>query len=241
MVGRWADAQLAVGSASGRHWLLMAQLAALAGLMMMAAGCGSMTGCGARVTVDGECETGGAGGEGGDGGAGGEGGTTTSSSASTAPTCPNGCDDGNPCSVDVCEAGACVHRGASSPDACSTVKQNSGVCAWTSCILTDCSQNANTDGEKCFREGGVGVCAGGSCAPPCASVADCDDGNPCTLDYCTPSGACSNPEDTLHPTCGDEGYCWKGSCCEGCFDLVTGECVETCPDGKTCGALGACL
>ena len=238
VVDRWACVQLACGSWNTAGWPHMARWAALAGLMMMAVGCGSMTGCGASVTVDGQCDTGGAGGEGGDGGAGGDGGTGGATTSSA--TCPTDCDDGNPCSVDVCDSGTCVHYGAVGADDCATVKQNNGVCAWTSCVLKTCDQPGDTGGELCFREGGVGVCDDGTCVPPCATPADCNDGNPCTLDYCTPSGACSNPEDTLHSACGDGGTCWKGECCEGCFDLAAGACVETCPSGTTCGALGAC-
>lgn len=75
----------------------------------------------------------------------------------------------------------------------------------------------------------------------CDSAEDCNDGNPCTLDYCQVDGSCYNPDDTQHLSCGEEGRCWEGSCCEGCFDMTAGACVAECPAGKTCGALGACL
>lgn len=181
---------------------------------------------------------------GGEAGAGGEGGgeATTSSSSTSSTTeedCPAGCDDGNDCTEDACVDGVCAQFGADDPDPCTSAAGNAGVCAWSACVLTDCGQSETTDGEKCFYEGGVGVCEDGVCGGPCSTDEDCDDGNDCTEDYCLGSGACSNPEDTLHSVCGDGGNCWVGECCEGCFDLAAGACVAECAAG-TCSSLGAC-
>lgn len=73
----------------------------------------------------------------------------------------------------------------------------------------------------------------------CATAAKCDDGNPCTLDYCMPNG-CYNPEDTKMTACGDAGHCFKSQCCEGCIDGQSGSCVVECPAGQTCSAQGMC-
>ncbi len=203
---------------------------------------GFCAGCGSRVGVDqpwskapppAPDETGG----------GGSGATAASSGGGGAGgsiDCPASCNDGNDCTSDVCVSGACEHFGADSPTACTTPQQHAGVCAWTTCILTDCGQAENTDGEKCFYEGGVGVCEDGVCEAPCETDLDCDDGNPCSLDYCMETGACSNPEETLHVACGEAGHCWEGECCDGCFNLAANECQDTCPTGQACSADGAC-
>ena len=72
----------------------------------------------------------------------------------------NKCDDGKPCSLDVCEAdtGTCSHEPYEGP----------------------CSDgNACTVGE---------VCAGGSCKG--GKVVVCDDGNACSDDSCAPKSGC---------------------------------------------------
>ncbi len=218
---------------------------------LVVAVCGILSaGCGGRVGVDQPWSrpapivpgpgAGGSGGSGGDtGGGAGEGGA-----GGAGEECPEGCDDGNDCTADVCVGGVCQYLGASAPDECATAQQNTGVCAWSSCILTDCGQSDHTDWEPCFFEGGVGVCSDGECIAPCEVDADCEDGNVCTVDYCMGNGACWHAEDTLHLACGegaDAGHCWEGACCAGCFDLLTGECGAACPEGKTCSANGACL
>ena len=171
----------------------VAAMSAMVWVSMAVIGCS--TACGARVTVDGQCEdsgagaggTGSVGGTGGAGGGGDTGGTTTTKS--TAEPCPDGCGDGNACTSDVCGANGCEHLGAATPDACTTAKTNAGVCAWTECILTDCTQAGDTDGEKCFREGGVGVCTDGFCAEACTTWADCPSPPECQLPVCD-AGIC---------------------------------------------------
>lgn len=105
-------------------------------------------------------------------------------------------------------------------------------------ITTSSTTTSLGGGGEGGATGGAGGEGGG-----CGSPDDCDDGNPCTEDYCLDSGACSNPEDTLHIVCGDDaaGNCWKGACCAGCFDLSAGACVDACPEGQACSSLGACL
>ncbi len=77
------------------------------------------------------------------------------------------CDDGNPCTMDACESGACTHRAI---PGC--------ACASTE----DCD-----DGDPCSTDG----CLDGRCAHGpevregcCSTAADCDDGDPCTRDEC---------------------------------------------------------
>lgn len=95
----------------------------------------------------------------------------------------------------------------------------------------------------------------------CATVADCDDGNPCTADSCT-DGACANTSLADGTSCGSAGeLCCSGVCaapacdddldCTDAPDCRVGTCVgagtcgATCdyqtsvPDGSTCGTDGS--
>lgn len=165
------------------------------------------------------------GGGGGEAGSGGGGGTT-----------PINCDDGNACTTDAAVDGTCEHLGAIAPSPCTTLTGDDGLCVWDLCVSEDCA-NA-PDGTFCMSDfPNVGKCEEGACAA-CATATDCDDGNPCTLDYCQ-LGGCYNPEDTSMSPCGN-GHCFQGSCCQGCVDPATFSCVETCAGGQACSAQGMC-
>jgi len=78
------------------------------------------------------------------------------------------CDDGDPCTADFCEAssGGCVHTPVSSPE-CPKVD-------CPGCLTPQCEPRALT---------------------PCVCVPDatlCNDHNPCTEDLCFPSGTCAH-------------------------------------------------
>jgi hypothetical protein len=65
----------------------------------------------------------------------------------------------------------------------------------------------------------------------CASNADCDDGNECTIDTCdTGTGACSNEQVADNTTCGGDGMICCGGLC------VMPECAANidCDDGDSC-------
>lgn len=87
------------------------------------------------------------------------------------------------------------------------------------------------NGSPC--RSGVGVCFGGSCAAPnaagqcmqgigaapwplCKDAGDCDDDNPCTVDFC-PAPSCAP---CLHvpvedgTACADGMRCTQGACCD---------------------------
>lgn len=76
------------------------------------------------------------------------------------------------------------------------------------------------DGDICT---GGDVCWRGTCAATGDLVLDCDDGDPCTHDYCVPSSGCAWE---LEPSCAAP----TGPCCEphgglGCTDLYVEACV----------------
>jgi hypothetical protein len=103
---------------------------------------------------------------------------------------PGGCDDGDPCTVDLCVAGGC------------------SVAPVTGCCSSDLDCES---AHPC----GVAVCelATLRCttvlAPDCCAwPSECNDGNPCTFDLCS-DGVCVYPED---PCCGDAAGCAGGGC-----------------------------
>jgi hypothetical protein len=115
-------------------------------------------------------------------------------------TCQSGtpltCDDGNPCTDDACTPGvgceftdntAVCDDGVNctTGDVC-----GGGVCAGTAIPCLD-SDLFNGD-ESCDE--GTGTCQPG--AP-----LDCDDGDECTIDSCTPTSGCENAVDTGNPLC----------------------------------------
>ena len=175
--------------------------------------------------------------------------TACSASAAASETC-NGedddcdgqtdeaaCDDGSPCTQDVCDAKgqACNHL--PSPGAC------------------DADSNACTVGDTCEE----GKCTAGK-------VKFCDDGNPCTVDACNPASGCTSTLDDGAP-CNDEDGCTLGDVCKAgacqpginkvcggggacvlaACQASTGQCALTnaatatgCDDGSACTASDAC-
>lgn len=136
---------------------------------------------------------------------------------------PKDCNDGNPCTVDVCDpvTGECV----------STIPPG----------------NACDDGDPCTEND---VCVNGVCR---GTRRICNDGNPCTVDSCNPvTGACTftivpgSPCDdgnpcTVNDTCAN-GVCvgFPRNCDDGdpctadSCDPFTGACVHTFVGGGPC-------
>ncbi len=143
------------------------------------------------------------------------------------------CDDGNPCTQDVCDPGA----------GCKTLSLDGVLC---------------TDGDLCSQGD---LCAGGKCSagPPLG----CDDGNPCTTDGCHPTQGCVHNVNTLPCNdgnvcttgdtclgavctpkaaldCDDSNVCTADACDPklGCqYDTALG---IQCNDGNACTAADKC-
>jgi len=147
----------------------------------------------------------------------------TSGDACAAGVCVAGgatdCDDGNPCTIDVCDdAAGCVHLPTLSP--CCTgeesVCDDGNPCTNDACApaTLTCTHRPNTapcdDQDPCSNDDRCAdsVCVGGSDAA-------CDDGNPCTNDTCTASLA----ELCLHVAqagaCDDGIACTTDDVCSG--------------------------
>jgi hypothetical protein len=147
------------------------------------------------------------------------------------------CDDGNPCTDQVCDR------------VCVITPRTDGA---------DCSNDVFCDGaETCAS----GVCTAGE--PPCVRAFDCDepndwcrcdDGNPCTtLDHLH-LGSCvgdnADDETELCGACGATGceVCCSGACTAVTTHLQCGHCGVPCPladicvfsSSKSCGSLYCC-
>jgi hypothetical protein len=135
---------------------------------------------------------------------------------------PVGCDDGNPCTEDVCDCGVgCRHESIC----------NDGLsCTTDTCDPTTLAcTNTPVDGA-CVTDCAVGTCSGDpddpdidpdsgclieSTAPP---GTPCSDGQSCTTpDECNGSGACvPGPKDCTDPRCGTSPLCAEQ--CGNCID-----------------------
>lgn len=170
------------------------------------------------------------------------------------------CDDGNPCTDDSCNGvGGCVNVidvantcDDSDPCTLNDTCQPDGTCQgtpkscddgnpctdeWCDSLTGDCVNFPNVgaacdDGMVCTEND---VCdASGSCV---GSPVDCDDGNPCTLDFCDGMVGCVNVPDDA--SCADGKACTDDICdpMTGCLNpIVPGMCLigGTCyPGGMT--------
>jgi len=144
------------------------------------------------------------------------------------PADGKGCSDGNPCTgADACQKGAC----AGVPQQC--VDGNPctlDLCNPSSGACANPPGTANCDdGDPCT--GGDGCAAG-----VCTGVKQvCNDSNPCTVDACNPATSQCEAKAAPGP-CDDGKLCTKNDACAGggCF----GE-PNVCSDGNPCTA-GTC-
>ncbi len=162
--------------------------------------------------------------------------------------CAGGCDDGVSCTVDSCQADACVHT----PDH-SLCSGDERCDLAAGCLPASCSQDSEcSDGLVC---NGVETCEDNVCVAgepiacddgidctvdscdemtgTCVTRSDdtlCDDSVPCTTDVCGATGCSNTPDDNL---CND-GVCFAGGTCtpDGCV----GGMALNCEDGDDCTA-----
>ncbi len=151
------------------------------------------------------------------------------------------CSDHDPCTIDACVQGSCVHTpvNCDDGDACTADKCLNGTCSNLQKICDD--DNACT----------TDVCAGGICL---FTPINCTDQDECTIDVCT-NGQCSHTP----KNCNDQNSCTTDNCVGGvcqntpinCNDhdecttdnCSNGECSHTsqnCDDNNTCTA-DACV
>ncbi|MBT9556898.1 MAG: hypothetical protein IV100_12760 [Myxococcales bacterium] len=173
------------------------------------------------------------------------------------------CEDDDPCTVNVCDDGACT---VSPPDPSASCCNENAECADPDpctadlCVENQCqnlavpgcgtectSAQGCSDGNACTQD----ACVGGKCtyttlAGCCVTGAECQDGDICTADICD-AGTCVNvtipgcvPPCTSAAQCSDGNVCTTDSCVMGTctFTPKTGCCTTAtqCNDGDGCTA-----
>ncbi|GEM_PF-727730 len=143
----------------------------------------------------------------------------------------NVCDDGQPCTNDVCKAGGgCENTptkgSCDDGDPCTSGDNcGSGTCKGSPNTCDDanpCTKDSCVPGEGC-KNTKISGCN------QCKDNKGCDDSDPCTTDVCaTVSGSCSNKP----KTCDDGDACTIDSC-----EKATGTCTSA-PGGKCSGTQG---
>ena len=142
-------------------------------------------------------------------------------------------DDGNPCTLDVCEDGVCKHPAATNGTACDDGNLCSqsdqcigGVCVggdWVVCNVDDPCRDPGT------CDPATGTCSAGVLGEGEA----CDDRNPCTTNDSCRNGACTGDPKVCQPLddCHDAGTC----------DQITGLCSNPQKiDGTPCDDRDLC-
>ena len=160
--------------------------------------------------------------------------------AGGAPTCvgtEQNCDDGNPCTDDMCDTqtGNCTNIINSNPN---TVCSDGDLCTHNDrCINGQCVGTPINcdDGNTCTND----LCLNGGCLYVYLNNQTCDDGNPCTVNDTCVMGFCIG-EDIQ---CEDNNTCTTDFC-----DVNNGQCVfqpcldgMSCDDGDPCTVLDQCV
>ena len=161
--------------------------------------------------------------------------------------CPGGCDDGKPCTHDVCGFLGCYHEWSDVGTTCN-LDGVAGVCIRGVCDLcegvvcddgnectVDCNPTTGTcdyipvgDGTPCDFDGLDGVCVGGFCGENLCEDEACDDGNVCTEGLCDyRDGVCD-----FEPKVCDDGDECTEDLCDPAFGCDFTALVE---DGTECG------
>ena len=144
---------------------------------------------------------------------------------------PTNCEDGNECTIDICDARAgCSYL--PSLNACCTgtvsICDDGDPCTTDICNPADgtCRREPNTarcnDGSVCTSND---TCREGACR---GTPVSCDDRNPCTADYCSPTGGCGAEVVADGTSCDDGIACTFGEACRaGACVPARSECVCT--------------
>ena len=146
------------------------------------------------------------------------------------------CTDGDMCTTDACTKGNCAHKAVkcNDDDVCTTDSCDSGTKdkPGKGCLY-DAAKNGTKcdDGKACTKHDS---CSNKVCSGAPMSAADCNDGEPCTLDSCPPLG-----EGCLHiPLAGEQDACKDGNECIEKAKCSAGKCVivskKECTGGSAC-------
>lgn len=124
----------------------------------------------------------------------------------------NGCDDKNPCTDEICEAGACAHKPSLSPPS------DGNECTSDECTNSQVTHTAVADGTACGLGGNL-KCVNGKC--DCTSALECGQSTECLKFECTNSECKSTSLMAGTLVDGkDAGDCLK-NVCDGADAVVT--------------------
>jgi len=149
------------------------------------------------------------------------------------------CDDGNPCTQNVCAAGSCTNPPEpnttecdSDNDVCNGIRtcNGAGICGQIPTTPPiDCDDNDLCTVDSCNPA--TGVCGHAPTAGCCTSAAQCNDGDACTTDSCTAEHTCAHAP----VVCDDLDPCTADSCvpATGCTATPIVGC-QACADASTC-------
>ena len=165
-------------------------------------------------------------------------------------------DDGNPCTVDICIAGAPSHPAAAQGTSCGAglACDSQGACvgcladadcgASTACVAHHCTAGTCVDDNTPSGTGDPGgqtagdcqklVCDGFGGTASAPDDTDADDGHPCTLDACS-GGIASHTLVAVGTSCGAGLVCDAQGACVGCISNAD------CNDGNACTPNDACV
>jgi outer membrane protein OmpA-like peptidoglycan-associated protein len=160
-------------------------------------------------------------------------GVACTSDMCTATGCVNvpnngACDDGIACTVDVCGSSGCTHMANNS------MCDDGNQCTVDVCDVARGCQHNPLNGNACNDNNVCTVgdrCVGGVCVG--ASVMNCDDGNPCTIDSCDAVQGCLHTPAQASIACDDGNACTSGDHCNG-SGQCTGGATINCDDGNQC-------
>lgn len=147
------------------------------------------------------------------------------------------CDDQDPCTIDNCDDGECVHEAIVCDDQnlCTTDSCVNGICVFEPVVCDDensCTRDTCDDGECIFTDiicNDQSLCTTDACVEgQCVfTPITCNDQNACTTDDCNPQTGCT----TTPVVCNDGDPCTTDDC-----NAQTG-CVATpivCNDQNAC-------
>lgn len=187
------------------------------------------------------------------------------------PGTPLLCDDGLDCTDDGCEGDGCVFIPRS--ERCTAAAEGTcdpvNGCQYATCDTATTCRPEGCRGAECVPQGdGTVLCvratscgAGQECCGDTCVAADCDDGDPCTLDACdAAAGACAHPIDpgrvcsdgdacTVGDTCAATGACTPGAprscddanaCTTNTCNPADGTCTSVPDDSRSCDDLNPC-
>jgi len=183
--------------------------------------------------------------------------------------CQNGCDDGDPCTVDACVSNACQHepKGCDDGNACTQDSCVSGICQHAgmdcddgnACTDDSCSNGCQHSNNSASCYGGQ--CQNGTCQASCQCDLGCKDscgqacneGVKCATNAVCKGGTCACSNVLCGGVCCGAGEtCSNGICCGSQADRCTNRCgsitdkcgvvscPSTCDAGFKCCAGGYC-